>query len=622
MLEHRFRLGRGDNFFRNFRGALLHAHAGKGAERSLTDMHKQFLEHVEAFTLVLQLGIALAVTAQADAVAQEVHVAEVFLPAAIQFLKQEVTQQVRVQRPGLFPQLGHDGQHQFLRLFTGRQGRIAGQHAVDVHNLGQAGAHGLFIFDVACGLGNFEPGIHIVQQIGQILVQDGLKIRLLHQIPAQAVDDGTLLVHDVVIVQQGLTDFKVMAFHALLGILDGAGNHVVLDGLAFLHPEFLHEPGKAVGTEQAHEIVFERQIEARGARIALTAGTAAQLVVDTAALVAFGAEDVQAAEFDDAFPELDVRTAPRHVGGDGHLAGLTGLRDDFGFLRVVLGVEYAVRHAFTFQELRNEFGRFDGNRTHQHGLARGVQFLDGLNDGLHLFTPRPVDEVRHVLADHGAVRRNGGHFQTVDLGEFHGFGVGRAGHARQLVIHAEIVLERDAGEGLVLGGDGDVFLGFESLMQAVAEPASGHEAARELVDDDDLIVLHDVVDVAAEYGVRLEGLQHMMLRGDVGGVVEVLDAELFFHVQHAFVGERRGFALFVDRVVLFLFECADNFVHLLVQIGGFVGRAGDDERRTGFVDQDGVHFVDDGVMVAPAARRKISCCRAGSRSRTRCSCRR
>ena len=34
------------------------------------------------------------------------------------------------------------------------------------------------------------------------------------------------------------------------------------------------------------------------------------------------AEDVQAAEFDDAFPELDVRTASRHVGGDGHLAVL------------------------------------------------------------------------------------------------------------------------------------------------------------------------------------------------------------------------------------------------------------------------------------------------------------
>ena len=30
----------------------------------------------------------------------------------------------------------------------------------------------------------------------------------------------------------------------------------------------------------------------------------------------------------------------------------------------------------------------------------------------------------------------------------------------------------------------------------------------------------------------------------------------------------------------------------------------------------------NGGRAAPAARRKISCCRAGSRSRTRCSCRR
>ena len=54
----------------------------------------------------------------------------------------------------------------------------------------------------------------------------------------------------------------MMAFHPLLGVLDGAGNHVVLNGFAFLHPKLLHEPGKAVGTEEAHQIVFKRQIEA------------------------------------------------------------------------------------------------------------------------------------------------------------------------------------------------------------------------------------------------------------------------------------------------------------------------------------------------------------------------
>ena len=54
-------------------------------------------------------------------------------------------------------------------------------------------------------------------------------------------------------------------------------------------------PADALGAEDAHQIVFERQEEPRAARIALAAGAAAQLVVDAAGFVALGAEDVQAA---------------------------------------------------------------------------------------------------------------------------------------------------------------------------------------------------------------------------------------------------------------------------------------------------------------------------------------
>ena len=49
-----------------------------------------------------------------------------------------------------------------------------------------------------------------------------------------------------------------------------------------------------------HIVATERH-EARRARVALTAGAAAQLVVDAARLVALGADDVQAAERDDVF---------------------------------------------------------------------------------------------------------------------------------------------------------------------------------------------------------------------------------------------------------------------------------------------------------------------------------
>ena len=86
-----------------------------------------------------------------------------------------------------------------------------------------------------------------------------------------------------------------MALDLLLRVLDGAVDEAVLDGDVLLHPQALHEAGDALGAEDAHQIVFERQEEARAARVALAAGAAAQLVVDAARLVALGAEDVQAA---------------------------------------------------------------------------------------------------------------------------------------------------------------------------------------------------------------------------------------------------------------------------------------------------------------------------------------
>ena len=55
----------------------------------------------------------------------------------------------------------------------------------------------------------------------------------------------------------------------------------------------------APGGEQAHELVLERQVEPALAGIALAAGAAPQLVVDAPALVALGAEHVEAAELAD-----------------------------------------------------------------------------------------------------------------------------------------------------------------------------------------------------------------------------------------------------------------------------------------------------------------------------------
>ena len=121
------------------------------------------------------------------------------------------------------------------------------------------------------------------------------------QLTAQRVDVLPLLVHHVVVLEQVLADAEVLRFDLLLRALDGARHHAVLDGHAFFHAEPLHQARDAVRPEDAHQVVFERQVEARRAGVALAAGAAAELVVDAPRLVPLGADDVEAAHVDDLF---------------------------------------------------------------------------------------------------------------------------------------------------------------------------------------------------------------------------------------------------------------------------------------------------------------------------------
>src|SRR5204863_118847 len=69
----------------------------------------------------------------------------------------------------------------------------------------------------------------------------------------------------------------------------------VLDRLVLVPAaEPVHHLLDALRPEDAHEVVFEAEVEARRAGIALAAGAAAQLVVDAPRLVPLGADDVQA----------------------------------------------------------------------------------------------------------------------------------------------------------------------------------------------------------------------------------------------------------------------------------------------------------------------------------------
>src|SRR5258705_395964 len=73
--------------------------------------------------------------------------------------------------------------------------------------------------------------------------------------------------------------------------------------------------------------------------------TSAQLAVNAARFMAFGADDVQAARISDAGREFDVRAAAGHVRCDGHSSPVPGASDDFGLLLMILGVQHGMNDA-------------------------------------------------------------------------------------------------------------------------------------------------------------------------------------------------------------------------------------------------------------------------------------
>ena len=112
---------------------------------------------------------------------------------------------------------------------------------------------------------------------------------------------------------------------------------------------------------------------------------------------------------------------------------------------MVLGVQQVVLDALPGQELGEELVLLDGHGAHQHGLALGVALLNLGDDGPELPGLGLVDHVVVVIPLVGPVGGDFHNVQVVDGAELLLLRHGRTGHAGELVIEPEVVLEGDGG---------------------------------------------------------------------------------------------------------------------------------------------------------------------------------
>ncbi len=634
------------------------------ADGLLLDAVLHGVEHVEALALVLDQRVLLGHRPQADALLQVVHLVQVLAPLAVEDRQDHAPLQlthdlgaegllarlvllVDVVLDGLRDELGGDARAVARGLFELLDGDL---HRVELPEGVPQALQVPLLGEALDRLGRDVRVDRVVHHEADLL----LEVLALQDAAALAVDDLTLAVEDLVVLQDVLARLEVLGLDLRLGRRDRARHHLVLDRHVVGDVGHRHDALDHLRLEQAHQVVAQRQVEAGLARVALSAGAAAQLVVDTARLVALGAQHVQPAEVLDLLElrldrglgpgerggkgvrplldvllrvqallaqlglgevvrvaaELDVGTTAGHVRGDGDGAPAAGLGDDRRLTVVLLGVEHLVRDAALGELLGEVLGLLDRRRTDEDRLALLVLLRDVVDDGGELRDLGPVDQVRLVLADHVAVGRDRDDTELVDLVELGGLGHGRTGHARQLRVEAEEVLQGDRGEGLVLVLDVHPFLRLDRLVHALVVAAAREDTAGVLVDDHDFAVDDDVVLVGLEELLGLDRVVEVTDERGVHRLVEVLDAEPVLDLGDTGLVDGDGALLLVDLVVAGLLDALQRLAGLAlgqaghqlrevaVPLRGLVGRAGDDQRGTGLVDQDRVDLVDHGEVVA------------------------
>ena len=131
----------------------------------------------------------------------------------------------------------------------------------------------------------------------------------------------------------------------------------------------------------------------------------------------------------------------------------------------------------------------------------------------------------------------GRHLQLVDLGELLGLGLGGAGHAGQLLVHPEVVLDGNGGHRLGLFLDHHLFLGLQRLVQAVTVAPPSQDPAGKIVHYQHLAVLDHVPHVLFVQGVGPQQLADMV---DGVAAVAVEALHLFLAAQHLLSAQAVG----------------------------------------------------------------------------------
>ena len=253
----------------------------------------------------------------------------------------------------------------------------------------------------------------------------------------------------------------------------------MIDWLTF----FPSYPGKCLDRplrcKNAHQLIIKTQEELARACVTLSAGSAAELIIDTPGLVTLGPKDMQPTDFSHAGAEFYIRATPCHIGCNCYIAShlavsasvlVAGLGNNRSFSLVLFCIQNLVLIFFAVSLLKGP-GQglifFNAHRTHKHRSTGTTNVIYLFHYRIKLLAHRFIDYIIHVFPDARLVGRYHNDFKVVNIHKLFSLGRSGAGHSSYLLIEFEEILQGDSSKCLRFFFYGDSFFCFDCLVQSI-----------------------------------------------------------------------------------------------------------------------------------------------------------
>ena len=336
----------------------------------------------------------------------------------------------------------------------------------------------------------------------------------------------------------------------MLSALNKLGNNLCLDWHIVRKLIALHHCRNAihaVSAEATHQIIFKREVELGLTWVSLTTRTTTELVIDTAALVTLGTNNAQTTcsgygltlssanlfgLFASCFflllsslgwlnslvakdifshnvwvaAQKNIGTTTCHVGCDSNSTLTTSLSNNLCLTLMELSVQNVVLNTAFRKNARNTLGVVNGNGTNQHRLTILVTLFNVSYDSLELSVNGSIDQVIQVLTLNRAIRWNNLNRNVINLTELCVLGHCSTGHTRELVVHEEVILERNGCQSLVFFTYLNILFCLDCLMKALRITTAFHDTTSKFINNLYFAINDNVLLVTMEHILSLQRL--------------------------------------------------------------------------------------------------------------------